>query len=360
MPDWTKSMIQSFEYWVVDPRTWGDLYRLDTIRSSSVSRDSESETLETASFEIDNIEEDSAVERYIRIYLITIQNRVTERHCMGTFLAQTPSFNYDGKISSNTLDAYSPLLELRDIYVPYGYYLERGSNILDNVYLLATENSRAPVIGSDGSALNKTTITHFTSSQEDNWLTYLSSLLGQAEYHFDLDDFSRILMVPTKQPSAMQSKWTFDSGNSSILYPETTKECDLYGLPNVIEVLYSSNEKFYYSKVVNDDKDSPVSTVSRGREVWQRVTDPSITGNPSQEEFDEYANNLLKNMSTLTYTVTFKHGYCPVRVGDCVTIDYPEAGLDHVRAVITKQNISCVPGTPVVATAVYTKKLWGE
>lgn len=360
MPDWTKSMIQSFEYWVVDPLTWGDLYKLDTIRSSSVSRDSESETLETASFEIDNIEEDSAIERYIRIYLVTIQNRVTERHCLGTFLAQTPLFNYDGKVSGNSLDAYSPLLEMKDISVPFGYYLERDSDILDNAYYLAEEHSRAPVIGSSGNALNKTLISHFTSTQEDSWLSYLSALLGQAEYHFDLDDYSRILLVPSKSLSSMQSKWTFDSGNSSILYPETTKQCDLYGLPNVIEVIYSSNDKYYYSKVVNDDPDSPVSTVSRGREVWKRITDPSVTGNPSQEEFDEYANELLENMSTLTYVITFKHGYCPVRIGDCVTIDYPEAGLDHVRAVITKQNISCVPGTPVDTTAVYTKKLWGE
>ena len=31
MPDWTKSMEQSFEYYIVDPGTWRDQKKLDNI-----------------------------------------------------------------------------------------------------------------------------------------------------------------------------------------------------------------------------------------------------------------------------------------------------------------------------------------
>lgn len=44
MPDWTKSMQQSFEYYIVDPGTWKDADQIDTVKSSIIERDSDAET----------------------------------------------------------------------------------------------------------------------------------------------------------------------------------------------------------------------------------------------------------------------------------------------------------------------------
>ena len=106
MPDWTASMQQTFEYYIVDPNTWKDIKKLDIVRSSTISRDSDTETLGSASIDVT----DSLGECYIRIYLITIQNGVTEKHPLGTYLVQTPSYSYNGKIRDVVMDAYTPLL----------------------------------------------------------------------------------------------------------------------------------------------------------------------------------------------------------------------------------------------------------
>lgn len=74
---------------------------------------------------------------------------------------------------------------------------------------------------------------------------------------------------------------------------------------------------------------------------------------------DEYAKSMLKSLSTLQYTISYVHGYCPVRVGDCIRFMYPEAGLKDVKAKIISQSISCEPGCPVTEKATYTVKLWG-
>ena len=66
-----------------------------------------------------------------------------------------------------------------------------------------------------------------------------------------------------------------------------------------------------------------------------------------------------KSLSTLEYEVTYTHGYCPVRLGDCVRLDYAKAGLSGVKAKVISQSIDCVPGCPVTETAVFTTKLWG-
>ena len=137
---------------------------------------------------------------------------------------------------------------------------------------------------------------------------------------------------------------------------------DLYQVPNVVEVVYSNGGKCYYAKAVNDDENSPTSTISRGREIRYRETNPNLGGStesiPSQSQIDEYAEKLLKEMSTLEYTVSYRHAYCPVRVGDCVRLNYTRAGIKNVKAKVISQDISCEPGCPVSEKAVFTTKLW--
>ena len=70
MPNWTESMQQTFEYYIIDPGTWKDKQRLDNVKSCSIQRDSEADTLGSASIDI----VDSVGECYIRVYLVTIQN----------------------------------------------------------------------------------------------------------------------------------------------------------------------------------------------------------------------------------------------------------------------------------------------
>ena len=117
MPDWSESMKQSFEYYIVDPNSWKDTKMLDNVKTSTITRDSEVETLGSAAIDIT----ESVGECYIRIYLIIIQNGLKEKHPLGTFLVQTPSSSFDGKIRNVSMDAYTPLLELKENPPPLGY-----------------------------------------------------------------------------------------------------------------------------------------------------------------------------------------------------------------------------------------------
>ena len=125
MPDWLSSMQQTFEYYVVDPITWKDTKKLDTIISCSITRDLETETLGSATFKVS----DFIGECYIRVYLITIQNGITEKHPLGTFLVQTPSTSFNGKVQSISMDAYTPLLELKENMPALGYSIFKEENI---------------------------------------------------------------------------------------------------------------------------------------------------------------------------------------------------------------------------------------
>ena len=72
----------------------------------------------------------------------------------------------------------------------------------------------------------------------------------------------------------------------------------------------------------------------------------------------EYAEKLLREVSTLEYEITYKHGYCPVNIGQCVRLNYKRAGITDVKARVISQTIKCEPGCPVSEKAAYTVKLW--
>lgn len=351
MPDWTKSMQQTFEYYTVDPGTWKDVKKLDTVKKCTISRDSTVATLGSATIDIDEF----VGECYIRAYLVTLQNGIRERFPLGTFLVQTPSSTFDGRVLSTTMDAYTPLLELKEKQPPLGYSVLKGENIMKLAKQLVGENARAPVVGTDCVTNLRN---DFVANTEDTWLTFLTDFIYNAKYSFGLDELGRILFSPNQELDSLQPVWTFDDSNSSIMQADINLKHDLYKVPNAVEVIYSNGRETYHVKVVNDDENSPVSTIARGREIPYRVTDPGFTGEPSESQVREYAEKLLKQLSTLEYEITFTHGYCPVRLDDCVRMKYPRAGIPDIKAKIVSQNIKCEPGCQVSATAKFTMKLW--
>lgn len=344
-------MQRTFEYYIVDPNTWADIKPLNNVKSCSINRDSDADTLGSAAINVT----ESVGESYVRVYLITIQNGVKEKHPLGTFLVQTPTSSFNGKIRSVSMDAYTPLLELKETQPPIGYSIPKDANIMENAFLIAREVVRAPVIKAECS--DKLT-GDFVANSSDNWITFLKDLTANAKYELALDEMGRILFAPKQDVAALQPVWTYSDDNSSILYPDFDMDHDLYGIPNVVEVIYSDGKNSYHKRVVNDDPNSPTSTIRRGREIVHRDTNPSLTGTPTEMQIEEYATTLLRNLSSVEYTITYTHGYCPVRLGDCVRLNYKRAGLKDIKAKVVSQKITCTPSCEVTEKAVFTTKLW--
>lgn len=352
MADWLSSMSRTYEYYEVDPRTWKDIKLIDNVKSCNIERDSSAETLGSASIDIN----ESLGECYLRVYLITIQNGVREKHPLGTFLVQTPASAFDGRVRSVSMDAYTPLLELKEGQPPIGYSVPKGENIMSIVNRLSREHLRAPIVEARS---DEKLYYDFIADTSDTWLTFIRDLASNAKHNFVLDEMGRVLFSPKQDTASLQPVWTYTDDNSSILMPNLNMEHDLYGIPNVVEVIYSNSSEHYYSRVVNDDPNSPISTANRGREIVQRVTDPDLIGDPTENQIQLYAEQLLRELSSLEYSVTYTHGYCPVNIGDCVRLNYTRAGLVNIKAKVVSQSIECDSKCLVTETAVFTNKLWG-
>ena len=351
MINWLESMQQTFEYYIVDPNTWADVKKLDNVKSCTINRDSEVATLGSATIDIT----DSVGECYIRVYLVAIQNGIIEKYPLGTFLVQTPSSSFNGKVRSVSMDAYTPLLELKEKEPEIGYSIIEGSNIMESAYLITRESVRAPVVETE---CPDTLTGDFVANTDETLLNFTSDLISNAKHEFALDEMGRILFAPKQDLISLQPVWTYNDDNSSILYPDIDMKHDLYGVPNVVEVIYSNGKDSFYAKVVNDDPNSPTSRINRGREIEYRETNPNLVGIPTDMQIKEYATKLLRDLSSIEYTLTYTHGYCPVRLGDCVRLNYVKAGLKDIKAKVISQTIKCKPGCEVTEKAVFTTKLW--
>ncbi len=366
MPDWTKSMDQSFEYYTVEPTTLADVKKIDDIiTGSSFDRDSDVQTLGSATIDATK----SIGERYIRCYLKTIQDGITEKFPLGTVLCQTPKTTFDGIVKDVSMDCYTTLIELKEKKPPLGYTIRKGSNIMDAAYRIVSENARAPVAKveptyeTDSSGELKDTspklYQDFVANTDDTWLSFVIDLIANAKYELGLTERGEILFVPKQDIESLQPVWTYNDDNSSILYPDITMNHDLYGIPNVVEVIYSYGNDYKQAIAKNEDINSPISIQNRGREIIHRDTKPNLAGYVTQNQIQDYANRLLKSLSTIEYKISYKHAYCPVRVGDCVRLNYSKAGMNNIKAKVISQSISCTQGCPVSETATFTSKLWG-
>lgn len=351
MINWHESMQQTFEFYMVDPNTWKDYARIGTITSCSINRDTSSSTRGSATINCS----EALDECYVRIYLIAIQNGVKERIPLGTFLVQTPSVGFNGKVSSISMDAYTPLIELKGTPPPIGYSLLKGDPIMSTAAALCRENMRAPVIAADN---DDTLKNNFVANLDDTWVTFISDLIANAKFGLGLDEMGQVIFEPEQDIASLRPVWTYTDDNSSILYPNISDERDLYNIPNVVEVIYSTNEGYMFSRVENNDTDSPVSIVNRGWTKTYRDTNPNFGGLPTQAQIDEYAVQLLRNLSCLEHKITYSHGYCPVKVGDCVILNYRKAKFNGIKAKVISQTIKCETSCKVEETAAYTTKLW--
>lgn len=352
MIDWTKPMSQRFEYYKVSPNLWEDEELLSTVSSGSISRDLGTDTLGSASFTVDEM----PPECYVRAYLVCTQNGLTHKECLGTYLLQTPTKRFNGIRKTISVQSYTPLIELKEKYTPICYTINKGSDVVPLMLENLSNNMRAPVVRDFAKV--KLTDYDIIAQPEDSWMQYMVNVLNQNKLGYKLDAYGRFYLYEATPIEAKVPVWYYADNKDSIIYQDITYSQDLYNVPNVYEVYISLPEGTANVRVVNDDPNSPTSTVSRGREIVYRETSPSLTGIPTQVELENYARRRLKELSTITVDVSYTHSYCPVTIGDAVRIDYKAAGLTGIKAIVKSQTIDLSVGCKVSETASFTTTYW--
>ena len=308
---WAEGFTGSYYLTIVDPKTWRDIRRME-IKGGSIER-SEEDLLESADIDVTELPEGG--EAWVRVWLDADQEGITHVPLF-TGLTSAPSRDIDGLRNSYKMECYSVLKPIDDILTERGYYVPAEVKA-PNVAAKLLRKGIAPVEVAEAGELPQLTSAIVSEDGESN-LTLARKVLEAIDWRIRIDGQGIIYVEPrTKTTAAI-----FNSTDNDVIELSLSDEYDWYSCPNVLRAISDD----LISVARDDDPDSPLSTVSRGREIWAEESSVTLATN---ESLGAYAVRRLKELQSPARTISYKRRFDPeVNVGNIVRINCPEIGID--------------------------------
>ena len=308
MVDYSKGYSASCYAERVDPATWRDVGVI-RLTGGMIKRET---TGKRQSADLNCVRYRIQVEQWVRVYLDIRQEGAAEHVPLFTGLAVSPDDDINGRLTLNSLTCFSVLKPAEDVLLTRGWYAPAGMSGAELVRRLLSV-SPAPIITEEDSPVLAESI---VAEDGENNLSMADRILDAIGWRLRIDGDGTIrIMPPAQEPSAR-----FDQIDNDMIEPKIKITADWYSCPNVLIAVAGDVTAI----ARDDDPDSPLSTVSRGREVWKKES-CSLS---ASESVAGYARRRLKELQRVRQTVSYTRRYLPdVMPGDIVGLNYPEQNL---------------------------------
>lgn len=326
--DWSKGYTAQYYITTVDPTTWRDI-EVNHITGGSIKRE-DSSLIESADVTCKNYPR--KVEQWVRIWLDAKQNEVAEHIPLFTGLAVSPDREINGLSETNPVQCYSVLKPAEDVLLERGWYAPAGFTGSRLVKQLLGV-SPAPVIEEGFSPSLSTSI---IAENGESHLSMAEKILKAINWRIRISGDGTVTICPKPEKTIAR----FDSIEMDIIEPQMTAKYDWYNCPNV----FRATEEDLTGIARDDSPNSPLSTVSRGREIWAEETNCDLSDN---ETVAEYAMRRLKEEQTREMSVSYSRRFMPDIVpADIVTLHLPAQQIDG-DFIIKSQSIELGYGARV-------------
>ena len=286
--DWSKGFSARDVLKIVDKDSWQDTDEIP-ILSGSISRDIESGLLESATVETRK----EIGEEWIRIYLIAEQKGDSVHVPLFTGLASSPQRDINGKRDTYHIDCYSVLKPAADWMTPLGYFVPAGMQGTRSIEEML-QKTGIKVSYELGAGI---LITPIVAEAGETYLSMANTVLKAIGWQMFIDGRGEI----TLRPFDKNEKVNFSGMDFDAIEPELTDSRDMFSAPNVLRVTADNK-----SLTVRDDNpESPLSTVSRGREIWAEESIDLTSG----QTLDSYAIERLKELQKPARELSYKRRF---------------------------------------------------
>lgn len=313
--NWNKGFSATYYATIVDPATWRDTARIEII-SGSVSRTSSSLR---QSADITCRDYDPARETWVRVYLDARQGASGAHEAVFTGLATSPEISINGNIKEYPLQCFSVLKPAEDIYLPRGWYAPAGANG-GTIIKELLEVCPCPVtVDEDSPFLSQSVI----AEDSETHVSMVDKILKAIDWRLRITGDGSVEIAPQATTAAVM----FDVLENDSIEPEISLAHDWYKCPNCFRAIRSD-----MSAVARDDNpESPLSTIARGREVWAQDTSSALA---DDESIAEYAVRRLREEQAQYIKVSYNRRFNPgLVVSDKVRLHYPAQGVDGIYTV---------------------------
>lgn len=306
--DWSKGFSAEYYMAIVDPATWRDIDRVE-ITGGSITRTASGLR---HSADINCTRFDAGTEKWIRVWLVATQNSDISHEPLFTGLTSAPEHSIDGNRSSYPLACYSVLKPAEDVLLPRGYFAGEGLSGAEIIEDLLSVTPAPVVVDATSPKLKEFVI----AEDGETHLSMTNKILDTINWRLRLDGDGTIHIGPADTTV----KKAFGIHND-VVEPVVQFKADWFSCPNVFRAISG-----YQTAVArDDDPDSLLSTVTRGREIWMEDANVHLG---DHEGLDEYAARRLSEEQSIVFSVSYDRRYDPdIGVCDVITLDYPEQGL---------------------------------
>jgi hypothetical protein len=308
MVDYSKGYSASYYAARVDPATWRDVGVI-RLTGGTIKRET---TGKRQSADLSCVNYRIPVEQWVRVYLDIRQEGAAAHVPLFTGLAVSPDDDINGGLTLNTLTCFSVLKPAEDVLLARGWYAPAGISGAELVRRLLSV-SPAPIVAEDSSPALAASI---VSEDGETHLSMADRILDAIGWRLRIDGDGTIRIMP----AAADPVARLDPISNDLLEPKIKITADWYSCPNVFQAVAGD----VTGVARDDDPESPLSTVSRGREVWKKESCTLSAG----ESVAEYARKRLRELQRVRQTVSYTRRYLPdVMPGDIVGLNYPEQQL---------------------------------
>ena len=316
--NWSKGFSARYYITLVDPVTWRDTERFEII-SGNISR-SGGTLMEAA--DLDAVAVPGNGDVWIRIHMDARQEGAAAHEALFTGLMTAPAVSWNGNRKSYRVECYSVLKPAADVLLQRGWYApaemngaELAARLLSIGTIQVEYEDNAPALASNIIAENN----------ESN-LSMAQKILDAIGWRIRISGMGQISICP----QADTVSETFGMENDCIELAVTDNR-DWFSCPNVFRAVSDG----LTAVARDDDEESPLSTVSRGREIWMEETSCNLNEN---ESIAEYAVRRLKEEQSPSREISYNRRFFPdLYIGDMVRIHYPGQNIDSDFRITSQQ-----------------------
>lgn len=336
MADWSRPFGASYRFMRVSRLTGYETGQLDGIVGGTLQINRDTAAFEGA--QLDTVSYFDLGSGLVRGYLdAEWGDGSAESVCLGTWLVTIPGRSVDGPVERCTAYCDGRLQELQDDSFPAPIVVDAGENIVSTAKAIAEQAGLAVTSTPSDAVLGAPWAFGLDSDADDDGgskLDAVNALLSLAGYgSATTDPLGNVVMQPYTDPSSRAPVWAFEEGLNATFLAKADEERDSRRVANVVLAIYESDGQTTVGEAVDDDPNSPYSTVRLGR---RKVAKHRYNSTATQAEADAKAEELLRVQQSTIRRVTLQHIHCPARVGDVVSVKWPSAGIDGAYAVRTQ------------------------
>lgn len=244
---------------------------------------------------------------------------------LGLLVPATPKKQMDenGKVSWE-VECYDGVIRLRQDCLTDLLYFAAGTPYIQAVQAVLVSAGISSVIVADPSGVELPTDREFDTGTPK--LEIVNTLLSEINYNnIRCDASGNFVISRYYEPSADRISVTYQGDRLSIIRQQMAVESDYFDVPNhwICVVSNPDQEEIYRSEYINDNSESPLSTVSRGIHLVKMVDGPDVVA--SQEELDAYVARVAFAEMQIFEIITFSTAIMPHDALEIIALMHPGA-----------------------------------